>query len=99
MYVQIAFATIGGSERTSAVVPASAVQNINNQQVVFVATNDPNVFVMRAVRLGTESNGLYPVLEGLTVGERVVTEGSFMLRAEWLKLNPGGAPSSGEHSH
>jgi hypothetical protein len=25
-----------------------------------------------------------------------VTEGSFMLRAEWLKLNPGGAPATSE---
>jgi hypothetical protein len=28
------------------------------------------------------------VLEGLFVGDRVVTGGSFMLRAEWLKLHP-----------
>jgi cobalt-zinc-cadmium efflux system membrane fusion protein len=90
MYVQIAFATIGGSESTTPVVPVSAVQNINNQQVVFVATTDQNVFLMRPVRLGLESNGRYPVLEGLTVGERIVTEGSFLLRAEWLKLHPSG---------
>ena len=90
MYVQVAFATIGGSESTTPVVPVAAVQNINNQQVVFVATTDPNVFLMRPVRLGPESNGRYPVLEGLTVGERIVTEGSFLLRAEWLKLHPGG---------
>jgi cobalt-zinc-cadmium efflux system membrane fusion protein len=90
MYVGVAFATIGGSENTVPVVPASAVQNINNQQVVFVATNDPNVFLMRPVRVGPEAGGRVPVLEGLFVGDRVVTEGSFMLRAEWLKLHPGG---------
>jgi cobalt-zinc-cadmium efflux system membrane fusion protein len=88
MYVQIAFAAVGGSEATVPVVPASAVQNINSQQVVFVATSEPNVFVMRAVRLGTEANGYLPVLEGLSVGERVVTEGGFGLRAEWLKTHP-----------
>jgi RND family efflux transporter MFP subunit len=90
MYVNVAFATIGGSENTVPFVPASAVQNINNQQVVFVATNDPNVFVMRHVRVGPETGGRVPVLEGLLVGDRVVTEGSFTLRAEWLKLHPGG---------
>jgi cobalt-zinc-cadmium efflux system membrane fusion protein len=90
MYVGVAFATIGGSEHTVPVVPAAAVQNINNRQVVFVATNDPNVFVMRPVRVGPEAGGRVPVLEGLFVGDRVVTEGSFMLRAEWLKLHPGG---------
>ncbi|MBA3765951.1 MAG: efflux RND transporter periplasmic adaptor subunit [Acidobacteria bacterium] len=88
MYVNVAFATITGSESTTPVVPVAAVQNINNQQVVFVATTDPNVFAMRPVRLGAESNGYFPVMEGLTVGERIVTEGSFMLRAEWLKMHP-----------
>jgi hypothetical protein len=39
------------------------------------------------VRLGAESNGRHTVLEGLTVGDKIVTEGSFMLRAEWLKTN------------
>lgn len=88
MYVNVAFATVGGAENTVPVVPVAAVQNIDNQQTVFVATNDPNVFVLRPVRLGPESNGFYPVLEGLAVGDRIVTEGSFLLRAEWLKTNP-----------
>jgi cobalt-zinc-cadmium efflux system membrane fusion protein len=88
MFVSVAFATVTGSESTTPVVPAAAVQNVNNQQVVFVATNDPQVFVMRTVRLGAESNGYFPVAEGLTVGERIVTEGSFLLRAEWLKSHP-----------
>lgn len=90
MYVNVAFATINGSESTVPVVPTVAVQNINNQQVVFVATDDPNIFIMRPVRLGPESQGRYTVLEGLSVGEKIVTEGSFMLRAEWLKTHPNG---------
>jgi RND family efflux transporter MFP subunit len=90
MYVNVAFAALGSSESTVPVVPAAAVQNMGNQQVVFVTTNDPNVFAMRPVRLGPESNSYYPVLEGLSVGDRVVTEGSFMLRAEWLKSHPSG---------
>ena len=88
MFVNVAFATIGGSEATTPVVPVAAVQNINNQQVVFVATTDPNVFALRPVRLGPQTNGYYPVLEGLNVGDRIVTGGSFMLRAEWLKSHP-----------
>lgn len=89
MYVNVAFATLGGAESTVAVVPANAVQNINNQQVVFVAMSQPNVFAMRPVRLGAEANGRYPILEGVSVGDRIVTEGSFLLRAEWLKAHPG----------
>jgi RND family efflux transporter MFP subunit len=87
MYVNVAFATLGGSESTAPVVPRISVQNINNQQVVFVA-KEPNVFAMRPVRLGLESNSFFPVLEGPTVGDQIVTEGSFLLRAEWLKLHP-----------
>jgi membrane fusion protein, heavy metal efflux system len=88
MYVNVAFGTLGAVESTVPVVPVSAVQNMGNQQVVFVATNDPNVFAMRTVRLGPETSGFYQVLEGLKVGDRIVTNGSFLLRAEWLKINP-----------
>jgi membrane fusion protein, heavy metal efflux system len=87
MYVNVAFAALAGAPATTPVVPKDAVQNINNQPVVFVATKDPNAFVLRPVRLGPESNGRYPVLEGLSIGERIVTEGSFLLRAEWVKMN------------
>ena len=88
MFVNVAFATLGGSEATTPVVPKIAVQNVNNQQVVFVTTREPNVFAMRPVRLGNESNGFFAVMEGVTVGDQVVTDGSFLLRAEWLKLHP-----------
>lgn len=88
MYVNVAFAALDGSASTLAEITSNAVQSINNQQVVFVATSNPNEFVMRPVRLGPETNGRYSVLEGLSVGERVVTEGSFLLRAEWLKTHP-----------
>jgi len=40
------------------------------------------------VRLGPEANGRYPVLEGVSIGDRIVTEGSFLLRSEWLKSHP-----------
>ncbi len=85
MYVNIAFANLGGSENTMPTVPVEAVQTINNQQIVFLATENPNVFIMKPIKIGAESKGLYPVLEGLFVGDKVVTEGSFLLRAEWQK--------------
>ncbi len=88
MFVNVAFATLGGSESTVPIVPKSAVQNIGNQQVVFVAAREENVFVMRPVRLAAESNAFFAVQEGLTVGDQIVTDGSFLLRAEWLKLHP-----------
>ncbi len=88
MYVNVAFGALGIAEKTTPVLPKSAVQSIGNQQVVFLTTDRANEFVMRPVRLGVESNGFYPVLEGLNTGDRIVTDGSFLLRAEWLKLHP-----------
>ena len=64
------------------------MQNIGVQQFVFVATDNPNEFAMRPVKLGPQNNGSYPVLEGLSVTDRIVTEGGFLLRAEWLKHHP-----------
>ena len=88
MYVNVAFATLGAAANTSPVVSKDAVQTIGNQQVVFVATDKANEFVLRPVRVGPESNGFYPILEGVNVGDRIVTQGSFLLRAEWLKTHP-----------
>ncbi|HSE22102.1 MAG TPA: efflux RND transporter periplasmic adaptor subunit, partial [Pyrinomonadaceae bacterium] len=90
MYVNVALAGLAAAESMVPVLSVAAVQNIGNHQVVFVATSDPNVFAMRPVRVGPDNNGYYPVLEGLSVGDRIVTEGTFMLRAEWLKAHPSG---------
>lgn len=89
MYVRVAFGALGKAENTVPVVPTAAVQNISGQQIVFVPTSDPNIFELRPVRLGSESEGRYQVIEGLTVGDKVVTNGSFALRAEWLKTHQG----------
>jgi RND family efflux transporter MFP subunit len=88
MYVNVAFAALGASEKTMPVVSKGAVQAIGNQQYVFVATDKSNEFVLRQVKLAPESNGFYPVIEGLNSGDRIVGEGSFLLRAEWLKSHP-----------
>lgn len=88
MYVNVAFGSLGIAEKTTPVVPKDAVQSIGAQQYVFLPTDNPNEFNLRTVRLGPESSGFYPVLEGLNAGERIVTNGSFLLRAEWLKSHP-----------
>jgi RND family efflux transporter MFP subunit len=89
MYVRAAFGALAQAEQTAPIIPVSAAQNLDNGQVVFVATNEPNVFEMRPVRLSAENNQQYQVHEGLNVGDRIVTDGSFLLRAEWLKQHPG----------
>ena len=100
MYVDVNFSAAvqaASSGQTVPAVPRSAVQAIGSKQVVFLATDQPGSFVQREVSTGQEINGAVPVYSGVTAGERVVTEGSFLLRAESLKLNPAQstAPSSG----
>ena len=90
MYVNVGFATLGAAEKTMPTVLKEAVQTIGNQQFVFIATDKADEIILRPVRLSPESNGFYPVIEGVNVGERIVTQGSFLLRAEWLKTHPSG---------
>jgi cobalt-zinc-cadmium efflux system membrane fusion protein len=95
MYVDVSFGGVEGRANGQALVgvPRSAVQTIGAKQVVFVATDRREAFVQRDVSTGSETNGMLPVYSGLSPGERVVTEGSFLLRAESLKLNPAQAMS------
>ena len=52
--------------------------------MVFVA-RDENIFQKRVVKLGMEQKGHAQLLEGLKVGEKIVTEGGFILKSEMLK--------------
>lgn len=91
MFVDVSFAGAAPppmSEQQAVVVPRAAIQNLGARQVVFVAATQPGVFVQREVAVGPEANGGVAIYSGVSPGERVVTEGSFLLRAESLKLNP-----------
>jgi RND family efflux transporter MFP subunit len=90
MFVDVNFggATAATSAQSVVSLPRGAVQMIGAKQVVFVATSRTGVFAQREVSAGSEANGLAPIYAGLDAGERVVTEGSFLLRAESIKLNP-----------
>ena len=89
MYVSVSFQTGAGEQRT--LVPKSAVQMLGERAVVYVpASDDEHRFVERPVRLGPAVGDLVQVLEGVKPGERVVTEGSFLLRAEAARTRSGG---------
>jgi membrane fusion protein, heavy metal efflux system len=65
-------------------IPYSAVQDARNCKVVYVPTGT-DTFEERKVKLGSQSGDFVEVLEGLRPGERVVTEGSFDLRASSVR--------------
>jgi len=92
--VNVGGASVGDSGQPAVVVPRAAVQSIGTKQVVFVATDRLGVFVQREVSVSPETNGFVTIYSGVNSGERVVTEGSFLLRAESLKLNPAQSSSN-----
>lgn len=70
------------------VIPDEAVQRLDDQEIVFVAT-DAHTFTKRPVKTGRAQNGNAEILDGLKDGERVVTKGSFLLKSELLKSQFG----------
>ena len=86
MYMDVAFMSAGDKGLT---VPESAVQAIGEKQYVFLPVKDSDgSFAVRQVKLGSASNGFYPVLDGLKLNDEVVKEGSFILKAEAIRQHP-----------
>lgn len=76
------------------VVPSAAIQRVGERMVVFVPNEDePGHFEVRDVELGGEVEGYRRVISGLSLGEMVVTKGSFTLKTQMMK------GELGEHGH
>jgi cobalt-zinc-cadmium efflux system membrane fusion protein len=73
-----------GGMRSLLLVPSEAVQQIHEQDVVFVRKSEDR-FEIRPIRVGDTISGRVQVLEGLKPGEAVVTRGSFLLKSQLLK--------------
>ena len=78
MFVQTRF-TLGG--QNTLVVPRSAVVNTGEHTLVYLAKGN-GVFEAHVVQLGAVADDYYPVLAGLHGGERIVTEGNFLLDSQ-----------------
>ena len=65
-------------------VPEEAVRTAEGRAVVFVETTAGR-YARRAVETGRSVGGFVEILKGLSAGERVVTAGSFDIKAEMLK--------------
>ena len=86
------FADVGFYTGTNAatgqelVVSSDAVQRTGDKTVVFVPREDePGAFEVREIEVGADINGYTKVLEGLKLGEKVVTKGSFTLKTQLEK--------------
>lgn len=67
-------------------VPQVAVQDVKGQALVFLE-NKPGSYTPRPVQTGRILDGLIQVTGGLKGGERVVSEGSFILKSQLLKAS------------
>ncbi len=74
-------------------VPATALQRMDDQWVVFLPRGEGK-FEVRPVERGRDLGSEVAIVSGLRPGERVVDEGAFVLRAEAEKGEGGG-----EHHH
>ncbi len=87
MFAEVGFqTTTSEASGEELVIPASAIQRIENETIVFVPKDgEPGAFERREIEVGGESDGYVRVLGGLKVGEKVVTKGSFILKAQMQK--------------
>ncbi|MHB8861720.1 MAG: efflux RND transporter periplasmic adaptor subunit, partial [Pirellulaceae bacterium] len=80
-------------------VPADAVLTTGQRQLVYVE-KEPGRYLLVEPKLGPRAGDYYPVLSGLSEGDRVVTRGNFLLDSQYQitgrtsLLYPGG--STGE---
>jgi len=72
-----------GQEQALA-VPKDSVQELGARKVVYIP-RDHGQYEERQVQVGEESGDMVEVLSGLQEGDKVVSNGSFMLRAVSLK--------------
>ena len=77
-----------------ALVPVDAVQNVGEDDVVFVPGHEDGAFRAVTVRTGAESKGQVEIRSGLAPGDRLVTTGAFDLKSA---LTAAGRSAS--HSH
>ncbi len=86
MFAQAEFvltAPAGQSPAPVVAVPIEAIQTVEGGPAIFVPVPDePNTFAKRSVTLGKSIGGLVPITAGLVEGERFVSAGTFILKAE-----------------
>ncbi|GAA4243205.1 efflux RND transporter periplasmic adaptor subunit [Winogradskyella litoriviva] len=82
MFVTANIERVASSNDTVLTIPASAVLWTGERSVVYLKTSpDQTIFEMREVVLGNQIGNEYEVLEGLFIGNEIVTNGTFTVDA------------------
>jgi cobalt-zinc-cadmium efflux system membrane fusion protein len=89
-----AWLTVGQDTGEVLAVPAASMQRLQERWIVFIPKSDTE-FEMRQVGRGRDLGGEIEILSGLTTGETVVVDGSFLLKAQAERAQGEGE----EHEH
>jgi membrane fusion protein, heavy metal efflux system len=85
-----AWLPIGDEGSRITAVPATALQRLDNQWVVFLPTDEESEFIKRPVGRGRELGADVEILSGVQPGESVIVDGAFLLKAEAEKAKGAG---------
>ncbi|ULC58006.1 efflux RND transporter periplasmic adaptor subunit [Flaviramulus sp. BrNp1-15] len=107
MFVTANIERVSRSNDEVLTIPASAVLWTGERSVVYLKANpDQTVFEMREVVLGNQIGNEYEVLEGLFVGNEIVTNGTFTVDAaaqlqgkKSMMNKQGGKTMTGHEGH
>ncbi len=79
----------GGDEKEAVLIPASAVQDESGTQVVYVQSGSES-FTRQIVQTGARDGERIAIVAGLEAGQRVVSQGGYLIRLSTSKAGPAG---------
>lgn len=88
-FAEVEFKTNRPSTPPNLLVPESAIQDLNGEKNVFVQTN-PGNFKRKRVEIGARFGNMISINSGIKAGDRIATDGSFLLKSALLKDTFGG---------
>ena len=107
MFVEGEIKGIDSNDTQVLMIPASSILWTGKRSVVYLKINaDSPVFEMREITIGNKIGDAYKVLDGLNVGDEVVTNGTFTIDAaaqlkgkKSMMNKDGGKTSTGHEGH
>ena len=107
MFVQANIERVLVDKTAILTIPSSAVLWTGERSVVYIKTNpEQPIFEMREVVLGNQLGNEYEVLEGLLVGNEIVSNGTFTVDAaaqlqgkKSMMNKEGGKTTTGHEDH
>jgi cobalt-zinc-cadmium efflux system membrane fusion protein len=91
MFAQVELSAATTDEKQAVLaVPDAAIQTVEGSPAVFVPVDgEAGTFAKRPVKIGPAVGGMIPILAGLKEGEKIVVNGTFILKAEMGKGSAG----------